>query len=230
MEEDNKKTIIKIDHASRFYTVGDIIVKALNDVSLEIKEGEFTSIMGPSGSGKSTLMNLIGCLDSPSDGNIYIDGQPTFNMDETELAYLRNSKVGFIFQQFNLLSKLSALENVTTPLLYAGIKKKDRIARAKAALTKVGLGDRMYHRPNEMSGGQKQRVAIARAFVTNPSIILADEPTGALDSTTGEQIMELFWQLHSEGRTIIFVTHDRNLGYQCLRQVHIKDGHLEDEK
>jgi putative ABC transport system ATP-binding protein len=230
MEKNNTKTIIKIDHASRFYTVGDITVKALNDVSLEIKEGEFTSIMGPSGSGKSTLMNLIGCLDSPSDGNIYIDDQPTFNMDETELAFLRNSKVGFIFQQFNLLSKLTALENVTTPLLYAGIKKRERVERAKAALEKVGLGDRIYHRPNEMSGGQKQRVAIARAIVTNPSIILADEPTGALDSTTGEQIMELFWQLHSEGRTIIFVTHDRNLGYQCLRQVHIKDGHLEDEK
>jgi putative ABC transport system ATP-binding protein len=224
------KTIIKIDHASRFYTIGDITVKALNDVSLEIKEGEFTSIMGPSGSGKSTLMNLIGCLDSPSDGNIYIDEQPTFDMSEAELANLRNNKVGFIFQQFNLLSKLTALENVTTPLLYAGIKKKTREKMAKEALKKVGLGDRMYHRPNEMSGGQKQRVAIARAIVTNPSIILADEPTGALDSTTGEQIMELFWQLHSEGRTIIFVTHDRGLGYQCLRQVHLKDGHLEDAK
>jgi len=223
------KTIIKVDHASRFYTVGDITVKALNDVSLEIKEGEFTSIMGPSGSGKSTMMNLIGCLDSPSDGNIYIDGQSTFNMDETELADLRNKKVGFIFQQFNLLSKLSALENVTTPLLYSGIKKKKREEMAIAALQKVGLGDRMYHRPNEMSGGQKQRVAVARAIVTNPSIILADEPTGALDSKTGKQIMDLFWGLHNEGRTIIFVTHDKALGEQCLRQVHIKDGKMVEE-
>lgn len=223
------KTIIKVDHASRFYTVGDITVKALNDVSLEIKQGEFTSIMGPSGSGKSTMMNLIGCLDSPSDGNIYIDGQPTFNMDETELADLRNRKVGFIFQQFNLLSKLSALENVTTPLLYSGIKKKKREEMAIAALQKVGLGDRMYHKPNEMSGGQKQRVAVARAIVTNPSIILADEPTGALDSKTGKQIMDLFWGLHDEGRTIIFVTHDKALGEQCLRQVHIKDGRIVEE-
>jgi putative ABC transport system ATP-binding protein len=223
------ETIIKVDKASRFYTVGDITVKALENVSLEIKKGEFTSIMGPSGSGKSTLMNLIGCLDSPSDGNIFIDGQPTFNMDEEDLAYLRNNKVGFIFQQFNLLSKLTALENVSTPLLYSDVKKKERVALAKAALKKVGLEDRMYHRPNEMSGGQKQRVAIARAIVTNPSIILADEPTGALDSKTGKQIMELFWSLHEEGRTIIFVTHDRDLGNQCLRQVHIKDGHLVEE-
>ena len=223
------ETIIKVDKASRFYTVGDITVKALENVSLEIKKGEFTSIMGPSGSGKSTLMNLIGCLDSPSDGNIFIDGQPTFNMDETDLAYLRNNKVGFIFQQFNLLSKLTALENVSTPLLYSEVKKKERVALAKAALKKVGLEDRMYHRRNEMSGGQKQRVAIARAIVTNPSIILADEPTGALDSKTGKQIMDLFWNLHEEGRTIIFVTHDRDLGNQCLRQVHIKDGHLVEE-
>jgi len=223
-------TIIKVDQASRFYTVGDITVKALEKVSLEIKKGEFTAIMGPSGSGKSTLMNLIGCLDSPSDGNIYIDGQPTYNMDEEELAYLRNSKVGFIFQQFNLLTKLTALENVITPLLYSNVKKKDRVILAKEALKKVGLEDRMFHRPNEMSGGQKQRVAIARAIVINPSIILADEPTGALDSKTGKQIMEVFWNLHDEGRTIIFVTHDRDLGNQCLRQVHIKDGHLLEEK
>ncbi|MBK5200669.1 MAG: ABC transporter ATP-binding protein [Spirochaetaceae bacterium] len=223
-------TIIKIDRASRFYNVGDITVKALENISLEIKKGEFTSIMGPSGSGKSTLMNLIGCLDSPSDGNIYIDGQPTFNMDEEDLAYLRNNKVGFIFQQFNLLSKLTALENVITPLLYSDVKKKDRVILAKEALRKVGLEDRMYHRPNEMSGGQKQRVAIARAIVTNPSIILADEPTGALDSKTGKQIMEVFWHLHEEGRTIIVVTHDIELGNQCLRQIHIKDGHLVEDK
>jgi putative ABC transport system ATP-binding protein len=223
-------TIIKVDKASRFYTVGDITVKALENISLEIKKGEFTSIMGPSGSGKSTLMNLIGCLDSPSDGNIYIDGQATFDMDEEDLAYLRNNKVGFIFQQFNLLPKLTALENVITPLLYSDIKKKERVTLAKEALKKVGLADRMYHKPNEMSGGQKQRVAIARAIVTNPSIILADEPTGALDSKTGKQIMELFWSLHEEGRTIIVVTHDRELGNQCLRQIHIKDGHLVEEK
>ena len=221
------KTIIKIDHASKFFTVGDISVKALKDINLEIDKGEFTSIMGPSGSGKSTLMNLIGCLDSPSDGNIYFDGESTFDMDESELANLRNRKVGFIFQQFNLLNKLTSLENVMTPLLYSGMKKKERTHLAIEALVKVGLSDRILHKPNELSGGQKQRVAIARAIVTNPAIILADEPTGALDSKTGQQIMEIFWNLHEEGRTIIFVTHDKNLGNQCLRKIHIKDGMLE---
>lgn len=208
--------------------VGDFIVKALDGVSVDIKRGEFTSIMGPSGSGKSTMMNLIGCLDTPTSGLIDIDGENTAGMNEAELAYIRNRKVGFIFQQFNLLGKLTALENVVTPLLYAGVPSRDRRLKAIEALERVGLSDRMQHRPNELSGGQKQRVAIARSLVNNPAILLADEPTGALDSKTGNQIMELFEELNSEGRTVILVTHDRELGMRCQRQIHIRDGRLEE--
>jgi putative ABC transport system ATP-binding protein len=189
-------------------------------------KGEFTAIMGPSGSGKSTLMNLIGCLDTPTTGHICIDGKDTAGMNDTELAYLRNRKVGFVFQQFNLLGKLSALKNVETPLMYTGYSPKLRKEIAIQALEKVGLGDRINHKPTELSGGQKQRVAIARALVGNPSILLADEPTGALDTVTGLQIMELFDQLNSEGRTVVFVTHDRNLGGQCRRQIHLRDGKI----
>jgi len=194
---------------------------------MEISKGEFTSIMGPSGSGKSTLMNLIGCLDTPSSGTIFVDGEPTSGMSEEELAYLRNRKVGFVFQQFNLLGKLTALENVMTPLLYRGTPLEERKERAEAALERVGLQERMSHRPNELSGGQKQRVAIARALVTEPSLLLADEPTGALDSATGLQIMEMFEQLNTEGLTVVLVTHDLNLGMRCSRQIHIRDGRLE---
>lgn len=208
--------------------VGDFIVKALDGVSVDIKRGEFTSIMGPSGSGKSTMMNLIGCLDTPTSGLIDIDGENTAGMNEAELAYIRNRKVGFIFQQFNLLGKLTALENVVTPLLYAGVPSRERRLKAIEALERVGLSDRMQHRPNELSGGQKQRVAIARSLVNNPAILLADEPTGALDSKTGNQIMELFEELNSEGRTVILVTHDRELGMRCQRQIHIRDGRLEE--
>jgi len=209
--------------------VGDFIVKALDGVSVDIKEGEFTSIMGPSGSGKSTMMNLIGCLDTPTSGFIDIDGENTAGLNETELAYIRNRKVGFVFQQFNLLGKMTALENVITPLLYAGVSVRERKTRAIEALERVGLSDRMNHRPNELSGGQKQRVAIARALVNNPAILLADEPTGALDSKTGNQIMELFEELSSEGRTVILVTHDRELGMRTLRQIRLRDGKLEAE-
>ncbi len=219
--------VIHLEDVKRYYLVGDFFVKALDGVSLDISKGEYTAIMGPSGSGKSTMMNLIGCLDTATTGNIYIDGENTAGLSETELAYIRNQKVGFIFQQFNLLGKESALKNVETPLLYAGIKPKERKRRAIEALEKVGLQDRMFHRPNELSGGQKQRVAIARAIVSNPTIILADEPTGALDSKTGAQIMEIFEDLNAEGRTVIFVTHDRDLGNRCRRQIHLRDGRIE---
>jgi putative ABC transport system ATP-binding protein len=223
-----ENSFIQLQDVRRYFLVGDFIVKALDGVSLEIKRGEFTSIMGPSGSGKSTMMNLLGCLDTPTKGFISIDGENTAGLNETELAYIRNQKVGFVFQQFNLLGKMTALENVITPLLYAGISVKERKQMAIQALERVGLSDRMYHRPNELSGGQKQRVAIARALVNNPAILLADEPTGALDSKTGNQIMELFEELNSESRTVVLVTHDRELGMRCLRQIRIRDGKLEE--
>lgn len=220
-------SVIRLQNVKRYFMVGDFIVKALDGVSVDIKQGEFTSIMGPSGSGKSTMMNLIGCLDTPTSGLIDIDGENTAGLNEAELAYIRNRKVGFVFQQFNLLGKMTALENVITPLLYAGVSVRERKTRAIEALERVGLSDRMHHRPNELSGGQKQRVAIARALVNNPSILLADEPTGALDSKTGNQIMELFEELNSEGRTVILVTHDRELGMRSLRQIRLRDGKLE---
>jgi putative ABC transport system ATP-binding protein len=221
------ESVIRLDDVRRYYLMGEFIVKALDGVSIEIGRGEFTAIMGPSGSGKSTMMNLIGCLDTPTSGYIDIDGELTAGLNEAELAFIRNRKVGFIFQQFNLLGKLTALDNVITPLLYAGISVRERRQRAMTALERVGLADRMDHRPNELSGGQKQRVAIARALVNNPTILLADEPTGALDTKTGNQIMELFEELNSEGRTVVLVTHDRDLGMRCNRQIHIRDGRVE---
>lgn len=218
--------VIELVNVRRYYVVGDFVVKALDGVSLAIPRGSFTAIMGPSGSGKSTMMNLIGCLDTPTSGFIKVGSEYTNNMNETQLAELRNRKIGFVFQQFNLLGKLSALENVMTPLLYAGVGARERRRRAEELLDKVGLKDRMKHIPAELSGGQKQRVAIARALVNNPDILLADEPTGALDSRTGEQIMELFESLNSEGRTVVFVTHDRKLGMRCPSQVHMIDGRI----
>ncbi len=221
------ESVIRLEDVTRYYLMGEFVVKALDGVSIEIKRGEFTAIMGPSGSGKSTMMNLIGCLDTPTSGYIDIDGENTAGLNEAELAYIRNRKVGFVFQQFNLLGKLSALDNVITPLLYAGVSSRERRQMAIHALERVGLADRMHHRPNELSGGQKQRVAIARALVNNPTILLADEPTGALDTKTGNQIMELFEELNSEGRTVILVTHDRDLGMRSHRQIHIRDGRVE---
>ncbi|MDD2231326.1 MAG: ABC transporter ATP-binding protein [Sphaerochaetaceae bacterium] len=220
-------SVIEAVDVRKYYIVGDYLVKALDGVDVDIRKGEFVSIMGPSGSGKSTLMNLIGCLDRPTSGILKIDGTDTSDFSERDLAYLRNEKIGFVFQQFNLLGKLNALENVMTPLLYARVSPKERRELATEALERVGLADRMKHKPNELSGGQKQRVAIARALVNNPSLILADEPTGALDTKTGNQIMELFEQLNSEGRTIVLVTHNRELGMACSRQILIRDGKLE---
>ncbi len=220
--------VIELFDVRRYFTMGDFIVKALDGVSLNIERGSFTAITGPSGSGKSTLMNLIGCLDTPTDGYIHIDGELTMGMNEKELAYVRNEKVGFVFQQFNLLGKLNALDNVMTPLLYSGIGVKERKELATSALERVGLKDRMKHRPNELSGGQKQRVAIARSLVNNPSILLADEPTGALDSQTGRQILELFEELYSEGRTVILVTHDHDIASHAKRQISVRDGKVDE--
>ncbi len=222
-------SVIELVNVRRYYLVGEYIVKALDDVSLNIERGSFTAIMGPSGSGKSTLMNLIGCLDTPTSGYITIGGELTNGMDESELAFLRNQKIGFVFQQFNLLGKLNALENVMTPMVYSMVSHKERRERAEVMLEKVGLKDRMKHLPSELSGGQKQRVAIARALVNDPDILLADEPTGALDTRTGHEVMGLFQELNEEGRTIVFVTHDRKLGLQCPEQVFLRDGRIVEE-
>ena len=221
-----EKRVIELVNVRRYYLVGEYLVKALDDVSLTINRGSFTAIMGPSGSGKSTLMNLIGCLDTPTSGYITIGGELTNGMSESELAFVRNQKIGFVFQQFNLLGKLNALENVMTPMVYSMVPHRERRERAEAMLEKVGLKDRMKHLPSELSGGQKQRVAIARALVNDPDILLADEPTGALDSRTGHEVMGLFQDLNEEGRTIVFVTHDRKLGLQCPEQVFIQDGRI----
>ena len=223
------KEVIVLDDVSRIYRMGDEIVYALNHISLCIYDGSFTSIMGPSGSGKSTIMSIIGCLDVPTSGHVFIDGEDTSGMNEKDLSYIRNRKIGFVFQHFSLLPKMSALENVEIPLLYAGVRPKERRERAEEMLVRVGLSDRMKHRPNELSGGQKQRVAIARALVNNPRLILADEPTGALDSTTGHEVMELFHALNAEGHTIVFVTHDRSLASECGRIIPIHDGRIADD-
>ncbi|MBO4404800.1 MAG: ABC transporter ATP-binding protein [Treponema sp.] len=224
-----KESVITMEHVSRTYIMGETEVNALRDISLDIKQGEFVSIMGPSGSGKSTCMNMIGCLDRPTGGIVKINGRETASMNERELALLRNQTVGFVFQQYFLLPGMTVLENVMLPMRYAGIEKKDRIALAEDALLKVGLSDRMHHRPSELSGGQKQRVAIARATVTKPKIILADEPTGALDSVTGKAVMNLFNEINASGTTVVIVTHDPRIGAASRRCIRILDGLIQSD-
>lgn len=216
--------LIDIRHITKRYEMGDNVVMALQDVSLSICEGEYISIMGPSGSGKSTFMNILGCLDTPSTGEYQFRGVDVSHLDDDALSAMRNKEIGFVFQNFNLLPKLDAAQNVELPLVYAGVPIAERHERAMRALERVKLADRMHHRPGELSGGQRQRVAIARALVTNPGILLADEPTGALDSKTGVEIMRLFDELHKEGNTIILITHEPEIANYAIRNVYIKDG------
>jgi putative ABC transport system ATP-binding protein len=211
------------------YKMGAEEIHALRGVSLQIEKGEYVAIMGPSGSGKSTLMNLIGCLDTPTRGSYILNGKQVSEMNDDELARIRNEEIGFVFQTFNLLPRATALHNVELPLIYAGMPAKERQERARAALERVELGDRVGHRPNELSGGQRQRVAIARALVNNPSILLADEPTGNLDSKTGAEIMRLFDRLHEAGNTIVLVTHEADIAEHAHRIVHIRDGQISDD-
>ncbi|MBR5775046.1 MAG: ABC transporter ATP-binding protein [Bacteroidaceae bacterium] len=218
--------LIEINNITKRYVMGDNEVMALRDVNLCIERGEYISIMGPSGSGKSTFMNILGCLDTPSTGEYKFNGVDVSNLNDDDLSDMRNREIGFVFQNFNLLPKLNAVQNVELPLAYAGVEASERRERAVRALQRVKLADRMYHKPSELSGGQRQRVAIARALVTNPGILLADEPTGALDSKTGIEIMKLFDELHQEGNTIILITHEKEIANYAIRNVYIKDGSI----
>ena len=224
------KDVIRTEHISKVYVMGTEQVHALRDISITIKEGEYVALMGPSGSGKSTLMNMIGCLDTPTGGQYFLDGQDVSQMSDNQLAEVRNKKIGFVFQTFNLLPRSTALDNVTLPLIYAGLGSADRKVQGEKVLNQVGLGDRMSHQPNELSGGQRQRVAVARALVNNPALILADEPTGNLDSKTSIEIMGLFEEIHRNGNTIVVVTHEEEIAQHAHRIIRLKDGLVETDK
>lgn len=218
--------MIEVKNLSKIYKMGKETLYALDKISLTIKDGEFTAIVGPSGSGKSTLMNILGCLDIPSEGDYLLDGKAVGSLNDDALAEIRNEKIGFIFQKYNLLTKLNVYENVEIPLIYQGVSSSERKRKINEALDKVGLSSHMRHKPAELSGGQQQRVAIARALVTNPSVLLADEPTGALDSKTGREVLDILKQLHKSGRTIVLITHDLSIAAEAERRVQIKDGHI----
>ena len=219
--------IIRLEEVSRVYDLGKIQVPALQNVNLDVANGEFLAIVGPSGSGKSTMMNILGCLDRPTSGLYVLDGQPVDELSDDGLAFVRSRSIGFVFQSYNLLPRTSALDNVATPLMYQGVGRKERMRRAQAALERLGLGDRLTHEPSELSGGQQQRVGIARALVTEPAMILADEPTGNLDSHSGAEVLDLFRDLHALGRTIVLITHDPEVAAAADRAVHLRDGQLQ---
>ena len=223
------RPIIQAKNLTKHYTVGSTIVKALDGLDIDIDKGSYIALMGPSGSGKSTLMNILGCLDTPSSGAYFLNDKDVSEVDDDLLAGIRNKEIGFIFQTFNLLPRYTALENVALPMIYAGIPKKERLARATEVLEKVGLGDRVTHKPNELSGGQRQRVAVARALVMSPSIIFADEPTGNLDSKTSEGIMQLFDEIHQDGNTLIVVTHEEEVATRAQKIIRLRDGKLDSE-
>ena len=226
MTNNNGNHLIEMRDLKRIYQLGAEEIHALRGIDMVVEQGEYVAIMGPSGSGKSTLMNIIGCLDRPSDGQYILDGTPVESMNDDELAAVRNKKIGFVFQTFNLLARTTALQNVELPLVYAKIPRVERRQLAEEALSAVGLGDRMNHQPNELSGGQRQRVAIARALVNKPSLLLADEPTGNLDSQTGREILDLFRSLHDRGNSIIMVTHEDDVAKEAKRVIHIRDGKI----
>ncbi len=229
MEKEKVKPLLELNEVAKIYTVGQQEIRALDGINLQIQAGEFLSIIGPSGSGKSTLMHILGCLDRPSSGTMFMDGEDVSRLSDNRLAQIRNEKVGFVFQSFNLLPRLNVLENIWLPLIYTGVGAKDRRRRALEAAEAVGLGDRLQNRPNQLSGGQSQRVAIARALVNDPVIIFADEPTGALDTQTGETILDLFRDLNARGNTIAIVTHAPEIAAETPRRISIRDGKIEDE-